>query len=291
MKNVDLIPGLENLDPIAAAGVLSRMAVGIQSEGLNPAAIPRINDEEVRRSKLYGFAVNELSGTDPSLILDWLDHLLDEVSEPVDKSKAMKRLNSDGAIPTDAFVAKFDSYQPWSLAASSQDKEHASVTVRYPEYSELFGPEFHPGLISLLGRWFGQGRSKHLLIVVGFREDDLDFQVVEILRLYPDIIRLYPMVGLSVLVERFANHYGALFSVSAFEGHFLRNISFVGDIGRYMIKKAKYPGDHRASFLAKKENGVTHVSFGMCINVDRYNHDVRRRGDVFASLELRKNPL
>ncbi|WJH38954.1 hypothetical protein N7E02_18690 [Aliirhizobium terrae] len=276
MIKVDTIPGLENLDAKAAAGVLSRMALDIQSSGLNPAASPRVDGENDRRRKILSFAQRDVASNNPDQMLDWLDELLEEVSEPIDKAAALHRLNVDAAIPSDAFSAKFTNFQPLSLLNLIEDKANASLTIKRPDYHEYFGPDFNPGLISIFGKWIGDGRGRHLLVVAGFREEDLDFQVMEIIRIYPQSVRTYPMAKLSEMIERFSHVYGAVFSIGSFSGYFLKNISFPGQEVKYTVTKPRYPGTHRASYLARSDSDTIHVSFGMCINTDRYTQDIRK---------------
>lgn len=272
------IPGLENLDSRSAAGVLSRMALDIQSHGMNPAAKPAIDDEKERRRRLVRFVRSKVADKDDE-ILDWVDNLADEVSEPIDKDGAIHRLNSDAAIESDAFSVKFEENGVFSELFTEEERAYSRRAVKDPDYSEEFGPEFNPSLVSLYGKWFADGANDFFLIVVGNRRDDLSFEVSYSFRLYPQLVRTFPMGALSDLIERFAHVYGTVFTLGPFRGVFLKNISFVSDpknVKFAIVLPSKRPGTHFASALMKAEGNVIHASFGLSMNIDQYRKDLSR---------------
>lgn len=269
------VPGLDRFDDLTAVGILSRMALAIESDGRNPASVPILDGEEQIRRVLRDYASADGDVSTESL-LDWLDRAVEQVAPPVDEASAIERLAESAAIWSDAYQIEFsrDSF------VEAGDQELAVETVHSPHYQEDFGPDFNPALISLFARWFHAGTSSEFLCVTAGKRSGLIFNVVACWRMYPELLHIRPHRSIIGALRKFAGRYGIEFKFGNFSGLFLES-EVVGDSRRvnFQITARKDSlANVYASVLAKydEHSEELHASFGMAVDVAMYRKDVAR---------------
>ncbi|HEX8166300.1 MAG TPA: hypothetical protein VF601_11005 [Beijerinckiaceae bacterium] len=284
------IPEIAGLDPNQAAGLLARMALSVDSGGLNPDAAPVLPGEEEFRARLTEWLRSELHNEgvkDQDLrarILDWLDREAERVSAPADEAAALDRLSADAVLPSDAYTVLFeDDIEEFVSKMGFDDRPLVDKVLRSPEFEQHFGPpresDDQPSLVSLFAKWFNEDDQKErfLFIVVGNREKNV-FHVRHFWRVYPNEVVVAGARSLVEVFERFTGVYGLPFSVEGWRGRFLYNkVVTALEKDKLTVGTGTRPNSRGVTVIvAQKRDNLYHLAFGMNVDLSSYSKDVLR---------------
>jgi hypothetical protein len=225
---------LAKYSPETAAGILARAALALQGEG-NPAATPKVADEEAIRSAILregrtrlGVALEDNRPEILESLGDWLDQQSDILTGPPDVQSALARLAQRGDLPSDLYqiiiVPQIEEVYARNFAFERQLIEK---TVSSPDQEQHYGVPRHnanePVLISLFLRAFRTPWPfKDFIMLVGGnrQENGLILYVHQAWRIYPSLVDITGAGSPVEMLQRFNRVFGADIDVNGVRGRF-----------------------------------------------------------------------
>jgi hypothetical protein len=215
-----MIEALDKFDPRTAVGILARAALALEGAG-NPAAEPKIPDEEIIRDALLREARTRLGiglrDNRPEVLErlgDWLDQESDLLIGPPDVQSALARLAAEGTLPSDLYQLNII---PQVMGVYGQNFEFErrliEKTVRSPDqeyhYGAPVGNEPIPAMISLFARGFETPWpfKNFMMLVCGLRAGTI-LHVHQAWRIYPSLFNIDDAKTLVNVLRCFADYYG-----------------------------------------------------------------------------------
>lgn len=228
-----MIPSLSRFDSITAAGILARMALAIDDEA-NPASAPSLPGEQVLRVQVLsevcravGLTPEDQSESALDTITSFLDHESDQLSSIGDSKSILAKLGNKGELPSDLFepsinleVARF--YGARYLGEEVRIKE----TVKRPDREQHFGEpkgDGQPFLISLFAKHFKDQKysGRNFTLLVAGQRSDQTLSVIQVWRLYDDIIDSSGNGDLIELLKRFSEEFGVTVDINGEKAKFV----------------------------------------------------------------------
>nr|USU32961.1 hypothetical protein NG677_04460 [Methylobacterium sp. OTU13CASTA1] len=285
------IPELAGLDPSAAAGILARAALAMESFDENPDALPIRDDELILRAKIIdrisSHLVDNFHTQQTNLheeVIDWLDEAANLISEPEDDKAALRRLSVNAALPSDAYVVSFDSgVQEVESRSGLEDRNAVRECIKKAQFSEEFNPNSGPNkpeFVSIFGQMVGEStdRNRYMLIAVAER-NGINLDVKHYWRVFNTDVPLYPARSLTGLLHSFADIYGIDFTLNGWRGRFLIFEKFPEKTNRINVVNVGNGENGDVSvgcIVARIYNGFYEAAIGININVTKYRRRLRR---------------
>jgi len=290
MQASTLIPELEEYGRARAAGILSRAALQVESDGMNPEVSVHA-DEQAIRDRIIEKVVAHVRQSKPGAasdeikqrVLEFLDEETSKFESPVNEQSAIERLSADASLPSDVYAIELDeSLKRMIKDLGFDDTSLAIQTIRTPEFEQHFGSavEEGPKANSLFARWFAPEAKddRFLLLVICFRKGDI-LKVNQFWRIYPKNIPVVSGDKLTDIIKRFSDAYGTPFKIGRWQGKYLYNarIPVTEDDFEDSLKIGGREGQSIAGTgTVSRDGDFWNVSFAVSINVDKYKRDVSR---------------
>jgi len=288
-----MIETLAGIEPRTAAGILARTALVLDGDVSNPAAKPRVLNEESIRQKVLSELRDRLglrgkSGADANdRLYEAISSEADRLFELPDLRRAIERLSERGELPSDRYVVKIGEpvrgiYGP----AFDEEEELILLTIREPHAEQHFGPRVNddqPSLVSIFARVF---RDKYpyrdfILLAVGLRTG-LELYVYQAWRVYPSFVDLNGVATLTGIAERFAKKFGHDITVGTQTGKFVLWARIPapvrhGESGKIIIVHAPPSASLQASSSFRMTtDGFIEIAFAMAIDIESYRRVLRK---------------
>jgi hypothetical protein len=281
-----MIALLDKFDPRTAVGILARAALALEGTG-NPAAEPKIPDEEIIRNALLREARTrlgiELRDNRPEVLErlgDWLDQESDRLIGPPDIKSALARLAAAGTLPSDLYQLNFIP-QVMGVYGQNFDFERRLIekTVRSPDQEYHYGApvenEPTPAMVSLFARDFKTPWpfKNFMMLVCGMRDSTI-LHVHQAWRIYPSLFNIKEANTLVDVLRCFADYYRGDITIDGKRGHFFLYLDRTS--GTTLNIPSKPPEIIVSQFIQHDATGSMKATLVVAINLDQYRASLKR---------------
>lgn len=292
-----MFSSLTRFDSVTAAGILARMALCIEDDG-NPACEERVPNEAAIRAavlqeayKAIGLSPEDRSCAANEKLAELLDQESDTLLDLGDPEETLGKLGSRGELPSDLYrvqinleVARF--YGARYLAEEARIKE----AVRSPDMEQHYGEskeEGKPVLISLFAKHFTDSKFslRSFTLLVAGQRSGRNLNVVQVWRIYGDVVDTNNISGLVTLLERFAEVFGISVNVNGKQAKFFLSEDIDGSVSDITtsidMPLTKAGGELRANivqFVQTSPSGRIEAALVVAIDIAKYQKLLKTRG-------------